>query len=140
MLMLLMSMALSGGSPTPPPATVGGPPVGGGIPFLGHIPKTGERAEQIRRDRVRFGIIPDNVPEVAARIIEEQVAAQLETLSRDEADQLAELKLAFHVERMRWKEAYAAYYKAYVDALVTEELKDRYGRRKRLMVFILMNS
>lgn len=138
--MLLMSMARSGVEPPTPPE-VQGPPIGGGYPFTGIIPRTSEdRTERVRRERIKYGIIPDDVPAKASAIIEAEVERQLEILDRE--DEIEELKLAFHVKRVRYQKVYEEYYRAYLDALMTLEMRDYFQRqrRKRLMVFVLMNS
>lgn len=139
LLPLLMNVDMFGGD-TPPPAPDVVQQPSGGYPDYG--PSRRSREEQVRRERIRLGILPDDLPPKAVRLIEQEVARQLEMLEREDQEQIEDLRLAFQMERQRWRKAYEDYYRAFVDAMVTLELREHYRiqRRKRLMVFVLMNT
>lgn len=140
LLPLLMNLAMFGSGVTPPP-TVATPEVPSGG-YFGREPSRREREEQIRRDRIKFGVIPDDVPVKAVSIIEKAVARQLDELEYEQSAQEAMLRELFQRERQRWDDAYLGYYRIYLDLLMTQEMKRilQKQRKRKLMIFALMNS
>jgi NADH/NAD ratio-sensing transcriptional regulator Rex len=86
--------------------------------------------DAVKKQRIELGIIPDDVPQKAVEVIEQAV---VKAVSRDEP---IAIEQSFELESVDFKEIYAEYYKA-----VLEVMQERSKhRRKRMMVFALMNE
>ena len=121
--------------PPPPPADTGVKPSGGIPATLRVRPRT---RQDVSESRQRFGI----TDKIAAQIIEDVAARQVERLERDEQKRFEELSRELELRKVEWDgrylEALNAIREKLIDAEIYAHLQSRRKGEEEIMLLLMI--